>query len=72
MALTYWHDDFKTHHPQIDSEHQDILNILNCLYQDILLRVSNTIIRFTLDELFGCLLNYSETEETTTTQATKP
>lgn len=51
MALTYWHDDFKTHHPQIDSEHQDILNILNCLYQDILLRVSNTIIRFTLGHL---------------------
>lgn len=63
MALTYWRDDFKTHHPQIDSEHQEILNILNCLYQDILLSVSNTIIRITLDELFGCLLNHSETEE---------
>ncbi len=63
MALTYWRDDFKTNHPQIDDEHQGTLTILKRLYQDITLNKSNAVIRATLDELFVCVLDHSETEE---------
>ena len=63
MALAYWRDDFKTHHPQIDSKHGEILNLLRRLYQDIMLNESGTAIQSSLDTLFVCLLDHAEAEE---------
>ncbi|MFH7243461.1 MAG: bacteriohemerythrin [Spirulina sp.] len=63
MALAYWRDDVKTHHPQIDSKHEEILTLLRRLYQDIMLNESGTAIQSTLDALFVCVLDHSEIEE---------
>lgn len=72
MALAYWRDNCKTSHPQIDDEHHEILIILKQLYQKVILKESDDVIRSTLDTLFTAFLDHSETEEALMRQYSYP
>ena len=63
MSLTYWRDDCKVNHPQIDQEHHYLLEILENLYHAVLQDHSEDLLQSFLDTLFGATLEHCEAEE---------
>ncbi|MEA5448727.1 bacteriohemerythrin [Leptolyngbya sp. CCNP1308] len=63
MAVTYWRDDCKTHHRQIDADHRDLFNILAQLHRSILLEPDGAEVEAILDHLFNAAIAHCEAEE---------
>lgn len=63
MSLSYWRDDCKLNHPQIDREHRHILKLLEELYRSVLLDQREDVLQTLLDTLFTVTMEHCETEE---------
>jgi hemerythrin len=63
MAVTYWRDDCKTHHRQIDADHRDLFNILAQLHRAIQLEPDGAEVGAILDHLFNAVIAHCEAEE---------
>lgn len=63
MTLVTWSDSYSTGIPQIDQQHQELVRLLNELYESILARQGSRACRAVVDRLFAYTQDHFRVEE---------
>ncbi|MGL1888905.1 MAG: bacteriohemerythrin [Reichenbachiella sp.] len=63
MSLVTWSDDYNTHIPEIDGQHQGLVEMLNRFYEAVLANESKKSLRMLLDELTQYTVSHFTSEE---------
>lgn len=72
MSIAIWSDKFKTGHPVVDRQHQELFQMVNSLHDAIVAGKGKDVLQPTLEKLAKYTIQHFGTEEALMLQASYP